>query len=228
MAKSQTQQSNFTGSLELSGGFPRGSRGKESTCQCRRCPEEGNADPLHYSCLENSVDRRAWQATVHRIAKHLDMTERAPIHQSSNFQGLEGVVLFVQMFKITFISLRIREGNGNPLQYSCLENSRDGEFQRVTVHGVIKSWKWLSEQHFSHPCLNVVYNLYWVCGALCFFCITSCKRKGGKDSESDEEQAKCVTKFYHHSRGSSTSSPNVLAYIIHGVTNENNEMSNTW
>ena len=141
MAKSQTLQSNFTGSLELSGGFPHGSGGKESACQCRRCPEEGNADPLHYSCLENSVDRKAWQATVHRIAKHLDMTERAPIHQSSNFQGLEGVVLFVQMFKITFIFWRVREGNGNPLQYSCLENSRDGEFQRVTVHGVVKSWK---------------------------------------------------------------------------------------
>ena len=95
-----------------------------STCQYRRCPGEGNADLLHYSCLENSVDRRAWQATVHRIAKHLDMTEHALIHQSSNFQGLEGVVLFVQMFKITFISLRIRKGNGNPFQYSCLENSQ--------------------------------------------------------------------------------------------------------
>ena len=126
-------------SLERSRDFPHGSSGKESTCQYRRCPGEGNADLLHYSCLENSVDRRAWQATVHRIAKHLDMTEHALIHQSSNFQGLEGVVLFVQMFKINFISLRIRKGYGNPLQYSCLENSRDRESQRVTVHGVVKS-----------------------------------------------------------------------------------------
>ena len=32
-------------------------------------PEEGNGSPLHYSCLENSMDRRAWQATVHGVAK---------------------------------------------------------------------------------------------------------------------------------------------------------------
>ena len=32
------------------------------------------------------------------------------------------------------------EGNGNPLQYSCLENPMDGGAWRVTVHGVEKSW----------------------------------------------------------------------------------------
>ena len=31
------------------------------------------------------------------------------------------------------------EGNGNPLQYSCLENSMDGEAWWATVHGVAKS-----------------------------------------------------------------------------------------
>ena len=32
------------------------------------------------------------------------------------------------------------EGNGNPLQYSCLENSMDGGAWWATVHGVAKSW----------------------------------------------------------------------------------------
>ena len=32
-------------------------------------PGEGNGYPLQYSCLENSMDRGAWQATVHGIAK---------------------------------------------------------------------------------------------------------------------------------------------------------------
>ena len=32
-----------------------------------------------------------------------------------------------------------REGNGNPLQYSCLENPMDGGAWRATVHGVAKS-----------------------------------------------------------------------------------------
>ena len=29
----------------------------------------GNDNPLQYSCLENSMDKRAWQATVHEVAK---------------------------------------------------------------------------------------------------------------------------------------------------------------
>ena len=32
------------------------------------------------------------------------------------------------------------EGNGNPVQYSCLENPMDGEAWWATVHGVAKSW----------------------------------------------------------------------------------------
>ena len=32
------------------------------------------------------------------------------------------------------------EGNGNPLQYSCLENPMDGGVWWATVHGVTKSW----------------------------------------------------------------------------------------
>ena len=34
-----------------------------------RSPGEGNSNPLQYSCLGNSMDRRAWPATVHGIAK---------------------------------------------------------------------------------------------------------------------------------------------------------------
>ena len=34
-----------------------------------RSPGEGNDYPLHYSCLENFMDRGAWQATVHEVAK---------------------------------------------------------------------------------------------------------------------------------------------------------------
>ena len=37
------------------------------------------------------------------------------------------------------------EGNGNPLQYSCLENPMDGGAWRAIVHGVAKSWTRLSD-----------------------------------------------------------------------------------
>ena len=41
------------------------------------------------------------------------------------------------------------EGNGNPLQYSCLENPIDGEAWQATVHGVAKSWTRLSDFTFT-------------------------------------------------------------------------------
>ena len=60
-------------------GFPGGSDGKESACNAGdlglipglgRSPGEGNGYPLQYSCLENSTDRGAWQATVHGVTKN--------------------------------------------------------------------------------------------------------------------------------------------------------------
>ena len=34
-----------------------------------KSPGEGNGNPLQYSCLENPIDRGAWQAIVHGVAK---------------------------------------------------------------------------------------------------------------------------------------------------------------
>ena len=59
-------------------GFPGASNSKESACNVGdpglipgygRSPGEGNGNPLQYSFLENSMDRGAWQATVHRVSK---------------------------------------------------------------------------------------------------------------------------------------------------------------
>ena len=41
-----------------------------------RSPGEGNGNLFQYSCLENSKDRRAWQATVHGVARESDMTKQ--------------------------------------------------------------------------------------------------------------------------------------------------------
>ena len=40
-----------------------------------RSPGEGNDCPFQYSCLKNSMDRGAWQATVHGVVSVLDTTE---------------------------------------------------------------------------------------------------------------------------------------------------------
>ena len=37
-------------------------------------PGEANGNPLHYSCLGNPMDRGAWKATVHGVAKESDTT----------------------------------------------------------------------------------------------------------------------------------------------------------
>ena len=44
-------------------------RGVGSVPGFGRSPEEGNGNPLHYSCLENLNDRGAWWATACEIAK---------------------------------------------------------------------------------------------------------------------------------------------------------------
>ena len=41
-----------------------------------RYPGGGHGNPVQYSCLENPMDRGAWRATVHGVAKESDTTER--------------------------------------------------------------------------------------------------------------------------------------------------------
>ena len=59
-------------------GFPDGSDDKESACNAGdlgsipglgRSPGGGHGNPLHYSCLENPMDRGAWWAIVHGVTK---------------------------------------------------------------------------------------------------------------------------------------------------------------
>ena len=49
-----------------------------------RFPGEGNGNPLQYSCLENSVDRGAWRATVHGVTK--SQTRLSNLHTHTNTQ----------------------------------------------------------------------------------------------------------------------------------------------
>ena len=68
--------------------FPHSSVGKESACSAGelgsipglgRYPGEGNGNPIQYSCLENPMDRGAWQATVHGVTRvRHDLVTKSP------------------------------------------------------------------------------------------------------------------------------------------------------
>ena len=72
-------------------GLPRWLSGKEFTYSAGdgglisglgRSPGEGHGNPLRYSCLGNSMNRRPWDATVHGVAKELDTTQQLNTNMS--------------------------------------------------------------------------------------------------------------------------------------------------
>ena len=122
------------------------------------------------------MDRGAWWATVHGVTKvrhdwactwraqaflgrHLAYCSLrafsafiiAPVNPSY-------VSISVYMFVCVcvYIYMYIGEGNGIPLQYSCLENPMDRGAWWAVVHGVAQSWTRLKRLHFhfSLPCIG--------------------------------------------------------------------------
>ena len=64
-------------------------------------------------------------------------------------QLLPFVILLCIMFLLYDIEIKFREGNGTPLQYSCLKNPMDGGAWQAAVHRVVKSWTRLSDFPFT-------------------------------------------------------------------------------
>ena len=93
---------------------------------------EGNGNPLQCSCLENPRDGGAWWAAVYGVAQ--SWTRLKPLSSSSistiDFPG--GSDSKASAYDAGHPGSIPRwgkspgEGNGNPLQYSCLENPMDG------------------------------------------------------------------------------------------------------
>ena len=97
--------------------FPGGSDGKQSACNAgdlgsipwsRRSPGKGNGYPLKYSCLENSMDRRAWQSMGLQRVGHNWATNR----RAHSFPGagsfLKCLLLLVARAEATATSSGIR------------------------------------------------------------------------------------------------------------------------
>ena len=126
-----------------------------------RCPGEGNDNPFQYSCLENPIDRGTWWPTVHGIERvghewvtntltqdHLSF-RTLQLHSAGfteSFKKQHSCFLVTSMITILILSRANPglgrspgQGNGNPLQYSFLENPMDGGAWKATVHGVTET-----------------------------------------------------------------------------------------
>ena len=137
-----------------------------------------NGNPLQYSCLENPMDRGAWWAAVHGVAK--SQTWLSYFTFTFYFHALEKEMAthsIIPAWKLWWIekpgglqsagSLRVErdwawtgEGNGIPLQYSCLENPMDGGAWWTAVHGVVKSRTWLKRLSSSSNILHLFIYIF--------------------------------------------------------------------
>ena len=113
-----------------------------------RSPEEGNGNPLHYSCLGNHMSRENWQTVVHGLPGWLSCKESpcnagdpGLIPEWGSFPE-EGIAYPLQYSWASLVVQTVKNlpalqetwvlipglgrspggGHGNPLQYSCLEN----------------------------------------------------------------------------------------------------------
>jgi len=129
------------------------------------------------------MDRGAWWAMVHRVAKSQIWLKRLSTHPTpvilpGKYHGWRSLVGcspwgrwwldMTEQLHFHFSLARIGEGNGNPLQCSCLENPRDRGAWWASVYGVTQSrtrLKWLSSS-------SSVYNIYiyihiYICVYIC-------------------------------------------------------------
>ena len=129
-------------------GFPGGSDSKESACKAGdpgsipgsgRSPGVENSTLLYYSCLENSMDRGAWQSAVHEVGhKELNVTNQLFLSLKSSLVNKASFCIYIWMQFYSPPAFYLGEIIGNPLQYSCLENPMDRGAWQATVHGVAR------------------------------------------------------------------------------------------
>ena len=137
-----------------------------------RSPGEGNGYLFQCSYLENPLDRRAWQATVHRVAE-TDTTKQlilSFIYINCKYitfgllwssAGKESACNVGDLGSIPGLGRSPGGEHGNPLRYSCLENPYG---QRSLVgysprgHKELDMTEQLSTaQHIYHLCFKAIY-----------------------------------------------------------------------
>ena len=132
---------------------------------------EGNGSPLQCSCLENPRDGAAWWAAIYGVAE--SRTRLKWLSNVGKSHGRRPLVGFSprgcyesgMTEQLHFWLSCIGEGNGNPLQCSCLENPRDRGAWWAAVYWVTQSWTWLKRLSSSSVgngrLFKLLYFGYW-------------------------------------------------------------------
>ena len=125
----------------------------------QRTSREGNGTPLQYSCLKNPMGGGAWSLRVgHDWVTSLSLFtfmhwrrewQPTPVFLPGESHGQRSLVGCspwgreelgtTEWLHFHFSLSCIGEGNGNPLQCSCLENPRDGRAWWAAIYGVTQS-----------------------------------------------------------------------------------------
>ena len=107
---------------------------------------EGNGNPLQYSCLKNPLDGGAWWAAIYGVAQSRTRLKRLSSSSSSSLlygfswwlRSKESAYNAGDFSLIPGSGRSPGEGNGSPLQCSCLGNSMDRGSWWAIVHEVAK------------------------------------------------------------------------------------------
>ena len=99
-----------------------------------RFPGGGHGNPLQYSCLEHPHGPRSLMGCSPRYQKESDITEQLSTHTYTH----RSVARHKRCSSIPGLERSPGEGNGNLLQYSCLENPMDRGAWRAAVHQFAK------------------------------------------------------------------------------------------
>ena len=151
------------GRLQSMGSLEVGHNWTTSLSLFTSCIGEGNGNPLQCSCLENPREEGAWWAAVYGVAqsrtrlKRLSSSSRYDVNCDTNsLHYPTDLVVALRDGEGCPVASEVKvsarnagdlgsipgsgrfsgEGNGNPLQYSCLENPMDGGAWWATVNGV--------------------------------------------------------------------------------------------
>ena len=106
------------------------------------------------SCINDRKKKKLnhkWPENYWRIAQKSGLSWTRYTYEKSQLR--QSAVTFVKPVReerqITLLSVTLGEGNGTPLQFSCLENPVDGGAWWAAVHRVAKSRTWLSDFTFT-------------------------------------------------------------------------------